>query len=563
MRRTAKNNKNAPLVPKAAAARRGLDKRYIAYVRDKVNQLLQVMGTSALRPEELDDGALLELDPIGIIAGSFEQILEHLRETNRSLSIARDELQAIFDATGVGISIIDEDFRILKSNEKLRRLLAADGAGDITGRFCYEVYCGKEGPGLDCPAVDTLATGRSVIVREVSKKGKHFQIATTPFKDGEGNIIGVIEVLMDISDLKTAKDAEREQRGFYLAEKSKLAAVIESLSEGLFVTDASDRIVSFNRAARKMTGYSESEVQGLRFQEFIAGLGGPSCAVIEERDFKSGELSITSKDGRHRIISVSSVLLRDGDARHGEKVFTFRDITEEKHLQESYCRTEKLAALGQLSAGVAHELNTPLGSILGYARLLTKGKNLSPDQRERLDIIAEQAKRGSAIITGLLNFARRSDPALREMALIDINDVIGGVVRMLTTEAEKRNITVLMEFGGIPPLMADRRQMEQVIINMLLNAIQSVRKNGQVSVRTSSAGDSVKIMIADNGPGIPPDIRPRIFDPFFTTKPVGEGTGLGLSICAGIVSEHNGSIDVDGESGKGAVFTVTLPVNHS
>jgi signal transduction histidine kinase len=244
-------------------------------------------------------------------------------------------------------------------------------------------------------------------------------------------------------------------------------------------------------------------------------------------------------------------------------VLTFRDITEEKQRQEVYYRTEKLVALGQLSAGIAHELNTPLGSVLGYARLLMKEGGLSPQAKERLDIIAEQAKRGSTIIKGLLNFARQSDPALRDVRDTDINAVVTDVVNILSTEAGKRAITVRTELRPLPVIKADRRQMEQVILNMVLNSFQAMHQGGEIRIRSSAGARFLKIVIEDDGPGIPHDIRTRIFDPFFTTKPVGEGTGLGLSICAGIVSEHGGSIEVESGEGKGATFVITLPVRSS
>ncbi|GER93786.1 PAS domain-containing sensor histidine kinase [hot springs metagenome] len=533
--------------------------RYASYIRDKVNQLLQVMGTLPLNPEELDDNTLLDFDPIGIVATAFAQVLDHLKETNRELIIARDELQAIFDATGVGISIIDMDFKIIKCNEKQRELLVDRDISDVEGKYCYNVYCSKESPGLDCPAIDTMATGRSVIIREVEKKGKHFQIVTTPFKDAEGNTVGVIEVLLDITEKKRAEDAEKMQRGFYLAEKSKLATIIESLSDGLFVTDKDGAIISFNNAASRITGYSVAEVAGLPYNKFF-GMLSNSMPMIEMN--KNTELNIQTKNGQQLILSITSALVKNSDGEEIGKVFTFRDITEEKQRQEIYHKTEKLVALGQLSAGIAHEMNTPLGSILGYARLLLKNKNLDDMQRERLEIIAEQAKRSSAIIKGLLNFARQSNPSLRNIKETNINDVLTGVLKLLQTEIEKYSINVLTDLEKLPPIRADVRQIEQAILNIILNAIQAVkdiRNNRSIQIKTSYRENLIYIIIRDNGKGIPEDIKSKIFDPFFTTKPVGEGTGLGLSISAGIISEHGGSIDVESIEGRGAEFIIKLP----
>lgn len=545
--------------PRELKNERTSNRKYSEYIREKVNQLLLVMGTSPLEPEELDDETLLELDPIGIIAGSFGQVLAHLKETNQELTITHNQLQAIFDAAGVGISIIDRDFRILKYNEKQRALLVDDGIGDVTGRFCHDVYCNKCSPALDCPALDTMETGKPVIVRNVAKKGKHFQIVTTPLRDGEARIIGAIEVLLDISDTKRAQDAAREQRGFYLTEKSKLAAILQSLSEGLLVTDKQGSIVSFNNAAARITGYPESDVLGLEYKNFFAMLRADPVVFTLEKDPANAELPIVAAGNRNRILSLSSVSLKDGSGNGSGTVYSFRDITEEKRRQENYYRTEKLAALGQLSAGIAHELNTPLGSILGYARLLLKEQGLSPQEQERLEIIAEQAKRGSTIIKGLLNFTRQSS---LEPGDTDMNAVITDGVRILAGEIDKREIAVQMELGEIPVLKADKRQLEQVIVNILLNAMQAIAGPGEIRIRTRFCDQTVAIEMRDNGSGMSQDVQTRIFDPFFTTKAIGEGTGLGLSICAGIVSAHGGSIQVESEEGKGSCFLISLPLRH-
>ena len=408
-----------------------LNRRYIQYIRQKVNQLLEVMGTQPLRPEELDDETLLEFDPIGIVAGAFQQILEHLRETVQELEMARDELQAIFNATGVGISIIDTNFRIIRCNEKQRQMLVSEPSEDIRGRFCYEVYCYKDSPGLDCPAVETMATGKAVTLREVKKKGRFFQVVTTPLRDSEGGIKGVIEVLID--------------------------------------------------------------------------------------------------------------------------------VTEKKKAEELMLRTEKLVSLGQMAAGIAHELNTPLGNILGYARLLEKDPSLSEKQAERVRIIAEQANRCSRIIKGLLDFARKPDDE-RLNAECNLTEAINSALSLLKKEADKRQIEIILEDGTFPSVRGHAREIEQVFVNIILNALQAIGKQGGVTIKGSVRENSVVVEISDTGPGIPEEIKDRVFDPFFTTKPPGEGTGLGLSISAGTMSRLGGGIEVENLKAGGAVFRLVFPL---
>lgn len=323
--------------------------------------------------------------------------------------------------------------------------------------------------------------------------------------------------MLDITEKKRAEDAEKMQRGFYLAEKSKLSTIIESLSDGLFVTDREGTIISSNNAAHRITGYSTTDVVGLPYDRFLCMLSD-SLPVIEMN--KNTEMNIHTKDNRQLIISITSALVKNSEGEDIGNVFTFRDITEEKQRQEIYHRTEKLVALGQLSAGIAHEMNTPLGSILGYARLLMKNKKLDARQKERLEIIAEQAKQSSAIIKGLLNFARQSNPSLRNMKDTGINDILTDVLKLLQTEIEKHGIDVLTDFGEIPAIRIDVRQMEQAMLNIILNAIQAVKNDGEIRIKTFAENNSIKIEVSDNGPGIPEDVKPRTFDPFFTTKPV-------------------------------------------
>lgn len=541
------------------------NQRYTRYIREKTNQLLQVMGTDPLRPEEFDDNELLSLDPIGIIVGSFEQVLEYLQETIVELREAKDELQAIFDATGVGISIIDRRFSIVKCNEKQRQLLVDSELKDVNGRFCYDVYCNRNAPGIDCPAVRTFTTGRPVMVREVNKKGKFFQLITTPFsRDESGQVTRVIEVSLDITEKKQAELEERRQREYYLSEKLKLATVLRSLSEGLLITDLKNDIVSVNPAALRMTGKREEELIGTNIHDLF----GPACKEIGHvsaslaEGFHNREITCRH-DGEERILAINSVALKDPTEETIGSILTFRDITEEKKHREAYLRAEKLAAVGQLSAGLAHELNTPLGTILGYARLLRKQDNLTSEQKDRLGLIADQARKSSTIIQDLLNYARSSAPVSTMSRQCDPCQVIGKTLHILAARIRKQQVDIDCHLVEGTSVCIDEKHLEQVLLNMLLNSLQALKgSGGKIEISMVVRDSHLQITIADNGPGIPLNIQSRVFDPFFTTKEVGEGTGLGLSICAGMISEVDGAIDLFSEPGKGAVFTIILPTGN-
>lgn len=532
---------------------------YIRYIREKTNQLLEVMGTIPLKSEELDDRALIELDPIGIVADSFKQIIGTLNKTIAELTHSKNELEAIFNATGVGISIIDRDYVIERYNQKQRELLVDPNMTNIVGRFCYEVYSNRCSPVCECPARESFATGKSSLVREVWKKGRCFQIITTPFFiSDDGKVEKVIEVSMEITEKKVAETAEKEMKEYCLSEKMKLATIIESLSEGLMVLDKDDRVISWNRAAEEMTHWLLTEMKDQPLTSLFPDL--EPALKGKPGNLQGVELIYQANDSEERILSVNIGQLEDSDGKPIGKVLTFSDNTEQTKRTELYHHAEKLAAIGQLSAGVAHELNTPLGSVLGYARLLLKDKTLSPTQKEQASIIVEQAKKSSSIIQGLLRFARQSNRAQKTLGSCQLNDIIRETRPLLETELSKRKIELTTDLDTLPPIMADPQDLEQVVLNLSMNAIQAIGSKGRIDINTKQSGNRILLSIADNGPGIPEAIRSRIFDPFYTTKPVGEGTGLGLSICSGIIGDLGGTIDIDSQLGKGTTIRVSFPL---
>jgi two-component system NtrC family sensor kinase len=228
--------------------------------------------------------------------------------------------------------------------------------------------------------------------------------------------------------------------------------------------------------------------------------------------------------------------------------------------QAQLVQSEKLASIGQLAAGVAHELNNPMSGIMGFTQLLLDDKTLSEQQRHDLETIYTQSQRCRTIIQNLLQFSRRQDPKKAEL---DLGAVLQATVDLIKYEFPSSGIALVTRIPtGLPHVLGDPQQLQQVFLNLLVNARQAMdgRPESQVSIEASPEAGQVVIQIQDNGPGIAKEIMGKVFDPFFTTKPVGQGTGLGLSICHGIVQQHQGTIDVESDGSTGTTFIIRLPV---
>src|ERR1700733_9334198 len=239
----------------------------------------------------------------------------------------------------------------------------------------------------------------------------------------------------------------------------------------------------------------------------------------------------------------------------------YYDVTGERQIQSKLLQTEKMAAVGQLVSGIAHELNNPLTSIMGYGQLLL-GQGLAPEQYSEASKVFQQAERARRIVKNLLYFARENEP---ERTRVDLNEIVERTLALRSYELRVQNILVECALASdLPETMADPYQLQQVVLNLLTNAEQALlqeRGQGKVTIKTRVAdGNRIAIEISDDGPGVPWGIASRIFDPFFTTKPPGVGTGLGLSIVYGIVKQHDGEVTFENQHGGGARFVVELPV---
>jgi two-component system NtrC family sensor kinase len=235
-----------------------------------------------------------------------------------------------------------------------------------------------------------------------------------------------------------------------------------------------------------------------------------------------------------------------------------RDVTDELRLREQLVHTERLSAAGQLVSGVAHEMNNPLQSVIGYAELLLDGEH-RPAPRQDLEKIRAEALRAARIVRNLLSFVRRS-PGTR--VLVSINQVVQSTVALRVYELETANIEVEEHYSeDLPAVSINREEIQQVVLNLILNAEQAMRTvqgRRRVMIRTADGPMGVSVEVADDGSGVPPELAGRVFEPFFTTKDVGEGTGLGLSIALGIATAHGGDLTLV-QSSSGACFRLTLP----
>ena len=380
-----------------------------------------------------------------------------------------------------------------------------------------------------------------------------------------GTAVGV-GVLADIEERErlavAALNREIEARERFITN------VVESLRDGLVVLDADGRVRAWNRAMEERYEVKAQEVLGRPFLDINPtwkreGLAEPIERLLrgEIEEFAvEGLEHETLKKGRV-ILDVKGSLLRENLAPTGA-VLLLEDTTEKVGLERSARQAEKLAALGTLSAGLAHELNNPVGIISSRIDLMLQEAEelgLPPQVRQDLEVLHRHSQRVSRIARGLLSFARQSPG---DRGLLDLNRVVEDTMLLLEKQVSKEGITVRRSLArDLPPMQGDPNALQQVVLNLLTNARDAMRDGGEIRIETGTVASRpgwLRLVVADNGPGIPLHRLPRIFDPFYTTK--AQGTGLGLSVSYGIVRELQGTIDVQSQPGKGTTFTLTFPV---
>ena len=350
-----------------------------------------------------------------------------------------------------------------------------------------------------------------------------------------------------------------------------LEGLLKNMIGGVFSIDMEKRITSFNKAAEWITGYCYDDVIGEYCFEVIRSSICNSC--LFDRVIKTGvpvtksEVQILSKEKKPITVSYSAFRLDNIHGNTRGMVAIFRDITEVKTLKEQLLQSEKLAVLGQLAAGVAHEINNPINGIITYLHLLRKRLDRNEfDQNqwsEDLRLIERETQRIGRLVKNLLNFSRKTELDLRPLRL---DQLVEDTLPLLNDQFLIKHINVSKEITlPIPEILGDANQLQQVLINIVVNSIQAVRENGNIRIKVRPEGGKgrkcfVILEVEDDGTGIPEDEIDKIFDPFYTKKSAKDGgIGLGLSIVRQIVTAHHGRIKIDSEPGKGTVFSVQFP----
>jgi two-component system, NtrC family, sensor kinase len=335
--------------------------------------------------------------------------------------------------------------------------------------------------------------------------------------------------------------------------------IVESLRIGVLTVDLDSRIESWNSQIEDMLEIPRGEALGHPLEEVLPGDLAGEIASAAASDHVSGiyKFHLNTRSGRHLVINTSMApLLGKNGARLG-RLILLDDITQRVRLEDQMVQTEKLTSLGLLAAGVAHEVNTPLAVISNYIQMLAKQIAADDPRQKTIELIVKQTFRASEIVNNLLNFSRTGGT---EAAEIDLNAVLDETLSLVQHPLKAAHVSVVRNYTRkLPPVLGSTTRLQQVFLNLFMNARDAMPGGGMIEVRTGAHNGSVEIEVSDTGAGIPPEHLNRIFDPFFTTKASGRGTGLGLSVSYGIIKEHAGKVDVRSAPGKGTSFRLEFP----
>lgn len=503
-------------------------------------------------------------DEIGDLALAIDSMRRGIRERQGALNSQWHEYQALFEGVPCFITVQDRDLRLIRYNREF-----AEAFSPEVGDYCYRAYKGREERCESCPVIMTFKDGQPHYSEEqgINKDGteSYWMVRTSPIRNAKGEVISAMEMSLDLTQVRwLEKEAKKSEEKYRL--------IFNMIPNPVFVLDEENfQILDCNERVAEVYGFTKSEILKTSFVHLFAA---------DQREEYASAISSTQilprvrqvrKDGQAIFVNIRVSSFEY--AGRPTLLVTTTDITASLLAQQQLIQAGKMATLGEMATGVAHELNQPLSVIkTASSYLIRKVQKHEPIDDEILKTMAEEidghVDRASRIINHMRDFSRKSEVGKER---VQVNDILAKALDFFSQQFKLREIGLEKDFEDpLPLILADSNRLEQVIINLLTNARDAIEKkcdenaSGEktriISVKTGIEEGMVTIRIRDTGTGIAEPILDRIFEPFFTTKKVGKGTGIGLSISYGIVQDYDGIIRVETKEGEGTTFIVQFPI---
>jgi two-component system NtrC family sensor kinase len=467
----------------------------------------------------------------------------------------------LFETLQEGIYITTPEGRILDANPALVRMLGYESKEELLKRQVTEICVDL----AERKNIKKLLESQHIIqgqeITLVRKDGTSIVClnTATAVRDNSGQIVRYQGAVMDITEHREMERRLHQQQEF-------ARRLVDNFPDLILVLDTNAHYTFVSPRSREILGHEPQEIAAMGFAQCAHPEEMPAVRALYDdivtgrQMFASLEVRVRHKQGDWRRILFNFSPISDEKGNIDGVVLSGRDVTDLKRLEEQLIQAEKLAAMGQMLAGVAHELNNPLTAILGVTELLREKAGPDEASRRQLELTHRQARRAARIVQNLLEFSRPASPQKKS---VDVNNLIERTLQLHEHSLRRNNIEV--EFhpqGALPGVVGDANQLIQIFLNLVTNAeqaIREVREMGRLQIRLGRSGNRISVAFQDDGVGIRPEALPRIFDPFYTTKRPGGGTGLGLSICMSIIREHGGTIEAESLPAGGSAFTVYLP----
>jgi len=471
------------------------------------------------------------------------------------------------DAFKRKVVVISKDYKIIAANAAALR----DSGRKLIGRPCHEIFVNCSEPCAGCPADEVMRTGKSSLRYDqwdaCSGREEMMCLFAYPIFDGD-QIEALVMLDFDLMALKDMEESREQSNAF-------LRNLLNSAVDAVIASDPTGKILIFNQAAEQILGYTLDEaLNKMSIRDVYPGDGAREVMrMLLSKEYGGvGKLKSYRINGRHKNgellpISLNASIVYDGEGNKVATIGFFHDRRDEIRMQKELENTqvqllqsEKMASLGKMAAGVAHQLNNPLSGIILYARLVMEEYELPGEAIEDLERVLEDAERAKETVKELLEFARQTN---QEMKPQDINEIVSRTMFLLENQSIFHNIEIKKDLGeNLPYIKGDAQQLNHVFMNIILNAADALEGVGTLSIKSAYSAEkqAVCLEISDTGEGIPEDVLPHIFEPFYTTKEQGKGTGLGLSMVYGILESHGGTIHAQSKVGEGTTFYIELPV---